>query len=138
MIGGLITAARFGYAAVTGVDALVDSLAQYSVKMALKSRKVDDDAGDAMVAAMRADAPQLTGNLVNGITTRREGGVTVVEASALRTSGGVEWDYAVFVEKGHGRAAAEPFFYDDAEQVLEARGDSLDDAMAAAAAESGF
>lgn len=134
----LLDIGRIGFAAVQGTGALVDSLGQFAVKLALKSRAVDDAAGAEMVTAMRADAPQLTGRLVNGISTRREGDVTVVEASALRTSGGVEWDYAPFVERGHGAAPAEPFFYDDAEHVLADRGVDMDDALASAAQDSGF
>lgn len=141
MINALFAVGRLSYAAISGVDELVDAGVRLGVKLALKSRKVDDDTGEAMVEAMRADAPQLTGRLVNGITTFRDpsnDAVTVVQSSALRTSGGQDWDYAPFVERGHGAAEAEPYFYADAESVLQARGTDLEDALASAAQEEGF
>lgn len=138
MISGLATAARLGLAAVSGVDALTNAFAQLTVKLALRARAIDDEAGRRMVEEMRAGAPRVTGNLVDGITWSREGADTVVEASAIRTSGGVEWNYAPFVEFGTSDTSAEPFFYEPADQVLADRGADLDDAIAAAGADAGF
>ena len=134
----LFTLARLGYAGALGTDALVEALVRLGAKWALSSSKVDREAGDAMVEAMRGEAPQLDGNLVNGITARQEDGATVVEASAIRASGGKEWDYAPFVERGTSHMSAEPFFYDQASDVLADRGSSLAAAAAAAGSSEGF
>lgn len=138
MIGTLFTAGTFANAALSGVSATIDACAAYVVRLALKSRAVDDETGAAIVDAARADAPQLTGALVNGITWRAEGDSTVVEASALRVSGGETWDYAPFTELGTSREAAEPFFYGNAERILAERGARLERAADSAATESGL
>lgn len=138
MIGSLFTAGRFAYAAFSGVDALIETTLRYGIKLALRSRRVDDDTAEAMVAAMRADAPQLTGALVNGIAWHADDETTIVEASALKTTGGQKWDYAAFTEFGTSREAAEPFFYENADAILEARGSLLEEAATAAASDSGF
>lgn len=142
MIGGLISAGTFAAASMSGVDELAGALARYAVKLTLRSKQVDTDAGEEMVAQMRADAPQLSGNLINGITTfpgTAEGlDAVVVEASAVRPGAFGGWDYAAFVEIGTSNMESEPFFYTDAERVLEERGSSLDEAIGALGSEEGF
>lgn len=103
MIGGLITTAKFGWAAVTGVDALVDALAQYAVKVVLSSREVDAAAAAEIVSRAQAAVPQDTGLLFSGITYRQDGETWIVRASAIQTRGRYEQDYAFLVE--HGTAA---------------------------------
>ncbi|GBU17221.1 MULTISPECIES: hypothetical protein [Methylobacterium] len=101
MIGGLVTTARFGWAAVHGVDAFADALAQYTVRMVLRSRAVDSSAADEIVRRAQANVPQDTGRLYGGIKATGEDGLFTVTASA--THGRGRWydlDYAFLVETG--------------------------------------
>lgn len=155
MIGAVLTAGKFGYAAFAGVDAFVDATAQYVVKLALRSRRVDHDAADEMVGLMRSRVPVDSGRLLNGITAREDGDAWIVEASAVRA----EFDYARAVEFGHvvghadplgpprarrsraehgGRADPEPFFLGSGEEVLRKRGRAMEEATVAAAREAGL
>lgn len=101
MIRALLAAGQLG--AILHGDDLVRNLAKFGAKLALRSRKIDQEAGEGMVELMRSRVPVDTGRLLNGITsTVREDGSVVVEASAVRVSGtGRESaDYAGFVERG--------------------------------------
>ena len=101
MIGGLVTAARFGWAAVSGVDALTDAFARYTVKMVLRSHEIDGDAAEEIVRRAQAAVPRDTGRLYSGITASENDGVWTVRASAVHGRG--RWDdlnYAFLVEHG--------------------------------------
>lgn len=101
MIGGLLTAGRFGWAAVQGVDALTDAFARYTVKIVLRSHAVDSDAADEIVRRAQAAVPRDTGRLYSGIKSSENDGVWTVVASA--THGRGRWDdlnYAFLVEGG--------------------------------------
>lgn len=131
MIGVVMTASRFGYAAFTGIDAFVDATAQFAVKLALQSRAADTATAEAMVADMRGRVPQDTGLLWSGIAFELQSDGTVeVSASAVSPEGGA--DYANFVEKGTLHMDAEPYFYGPAEDALARRGQSLEAAIDAA------
>lgn len=101
MIGGLVTTARFGWAAVTGVDALADALARYTVRTVLRARDIDRAAAEEIVQRAQAAVPRDTGRLFSGIVAAERDGVWTVTASASHGRG--RWDdlnYAFLVEHG--------------------------------------
>lgn len=133
MIRALITAGQLG--AILHGDDLVKGLAKFGAKLALKARRANVDAGEEMVELMRSRVPVDSGRLLNGITlTEDEAGNVIVEASAVRG----DFDYARVVEFGRDDMEAEPFFLTSAEDVLEERRRSVDDAIGDAAEESGL
>lgn len=124
---------------VQGVASVLGGLLK--VKKALdraSSPQGDEAVAAEMVARMRRDAPELTGLLREGITYRFEDGAWVVEAAAslqgARKRGqGEGADYAPFVEYGtadrtyfagdarrvgHPGTEAQPFFWQNAREVL--------------------
>lgn len=131
-----------GLIGVIGTDRVVASLVRFGLKLALKARRGDEDSAAEMVDRMKAEVPERTGRLLNGITFEiDEDGTAQVRASAVNPSGragGEGADYARFVEFGTEHMAAEPFFLEVARAVLEERGRSLDEAVSAAAGEEGF
>ena len=131
-----------GLIGVIGTDKIIGALVKFGVKLALKSRKADEDAAEEMTERMRAEVPERTGRLANGITFEvDENGVATVRASAVNPTGrgGSEGaDYARFVEFGTAKMDAQPYFLTVAETVLEERGQSLDEAIGAAAGEEGL
>ena len=101
MIGGLLTTAKFGWAAVSGVDAFVNAVAQYSVKMVLRSRDIDAAAAAEIVERAQAAVPRDTGRLFGGIEAHQdEDGTWTVTASAINPRGRYYMDYAFLVEHG--------------------------------------
>jgi len=101
VIGGLITAGKFGWAAISGVDALADAFAKYTVKMVLSSRSIDADAAEEMVRRMQAAVPQDTGLLFSGIEARQDEDTWTVSASAVHSRGSwYDLNYAFLVEHG--------------------------------------
>lgn len=99
MLGAAFTVGKFGYAAVTGLDAFVDTSARFAVKLALRSREIDLAAAEEMVREMRARVPRDTGRLFNGIAFEvMEGGTVEVYAAAHNPWSGI--NYAGFVERG--------------------------------------
>jgi HK97 gp10 family phage protein len=124
---------------VIGADRVVGSLVKFGVKLALKSRKSDEDAAQEMVDLMKSRVPQDTGKLLNGISFEFEDNTAVVTASAINPKSRPEIaDYARFVEHGTEHMAARPYFYNSAEEVLAKRGQTLDDAIGQAASEEGL
>lgn len=102
---------------VLGTERVIRALVTYGVKLALKSRKVDADAGNEMVAAMKASVPVDSGRLLNGITVTDEDGLITVEASGVNPRD--DWDYARVVEFGRhaGGAVADESFFADGSQA---------------------
>lgn len=101
MIDGLLTAGKFGWAAISGVDALADAFAQYTVKMVLSSKSIDGDAAQEMVRRMQAAVPQDTGLLFSGIQAELNEDTWTVKASAVHGRGGwYDLNYAFLVEHG--------------------------------------
>lgn len=135
---------------IPGTDKLVGALGRFALRLEARAGKVDGGAAGEMVAEMRAAVPVDSGNLLNGITTYREGESTVVEASAIRG----DFDYARVIEfgrhadtaffardgfgEGSGAAKAEPFFFPAVNDVLEERGSSMDEAIEIVAGEEGL
>ncbi|WP_133769120.1 HK97 gp10 family phage protein [Enterovirga rhinocerotis] len=119
----LFDLARLAYSATVSSTAVVDQLGRMAVKLVLSSSAVDVETARRLVDAMKDDAPQRTGALREGITSRTEGNQTIVEASAERDA----WDYAPFVESGTEFMSAEPFFYDNADRILGERAERMDD-----------
>lgn len=130
---------------VPGVDRFTGMLGRLVLKLVARSGKVDADAAGDMVERMRAAVPVDSGNLLNGISSRQEGGATIVEASAVRG----DFDYARVVEFGrHADASyfegggegfeAEPFFFPAVNDVLEERGQEMDDVIGVSAADVGL
>lgn len=101
MIDHLITAGKFGWAAISGVDALTDAFAQYTVKMVLRSRSIDADAAQEMVRRMQAAVPRDTGLLFSGIEAHLVEETWTVSASAVHGRGSwSDLNYAFLVENG--------------------------------------
>ncbi|ACL62061.1 HK97 gp10 family phage protein [Methylobacterium nodulans] len=116
MIGGLFTAGRLAWSAVTGVDALVDTLARMGVKLALRSRAIDRSVAEDIVERARGRVPRDTGRLYSGIAVTERDGVCGVIASAVHPDDPREMDYAFLVEHGtrpgvRGQRIADPDFY---------------------------
>lgn len=103
MIAGLVGRYVLQKAGVIGVKQMTGAIVRHGLSVALKARAVDHGAAEEMVALMRSRVPQDTGRLYNGITARREGELSVVEATAVNPTGrkgGPGADYAAFVEYG--------------------------------------
>jgi hypothetical protein len=100
VIGELVSLARLGYAAVSGVDALVTSLTRMGLHLALRSRALDRQAAEDIVERARARVPQDTGRLFSGIEATEVDGVWGVQASAVNPRDPRELDYAFLVEHG--------------------------------------
>lgn len=101
MLDTLITAGKFGWAAISGVDALTDAFARSAVKMVLRSHEIDADAAEEMVRRMQAAVPRDTGLLFSGITATLVDDTWTVSASAVHGRG--RWNdlnYAFLVEHG--------------------------------------
>lgn len=136
MIGAVFTVGKFGYAAFSGQDALVDATAQFAVKLALSSKHADEATAEEIVEEAKSEAPRDTGLLESGITFEIDDeGFATVTSVALNEQGR---DYARFVEFGTAHTAAQPFFYDVAREALERHNQTLEDAVAAAGNEEGF
>lgn len=151
-IGGLFTAGRFAYAAVSGVDAFTEAVGKYAVKLVLRSAAHDRDTGEQIVERARANVPKDTGTLFNGITSRQDDdGAVIVEATAINERTG--FDYARAVEFGHrtrggvadagffeggddgraftaggggGEVRPQPFFFPAANEALQGRDENID------------
>jgi hypothetical protein len=97
---------------IFGVEAVTKQIVSHAVKLALKSDNASEKAAREMVDLMRSRVAQDTGNLLNGITYRKEGKTWVVEATAVRAGG---YDYALAVEAGHhaGGTVADGNLFDD-------------------------
>ena len=123
----LLGLGKLAFAFTVSSEAVVQQLLRMGVKLALSSRKVDQETGEELVEAMEADAPERTGRLREGIETHEgEDGVTIVTASAVHG----DWDYAPFVERGTEHMAAEPYFYDNVDAILGERAERLEDLAA--------
>lgn len=87
---------------VLGWDQVAGALARLVPKMALKAHHRDSGALADMIDTARANVPQDTGLLLNGITGEDMGDYLEFRASAVRTSasGKEQEDYAHFVEFG--------------------------------------
>lgn len=131
-----------GLVGVIGTDKVVGAMVKFGIKLALKSRRADEDSAETMVDRMKGLVPERTGRLLNGITFEvGDDGTAEVVASAVNPSGrsgGPGEDYALFVEKGTVHTEAQPYFYEVAEAVLADRGRSLDGTITSAADEEGL
>lgn len=104
-IGDLLSYGRIGWGAISGVDAFAQALAQYSVKLVLRSKDIDAEAAADIVERAQAAVPRDSGRLFGGIQAQLADGVWTVTASAINPRGRFEMDYAFLVE--HGTQAGE-------------------------------
>ncbi|MGX5777470.1 HK97 gp10 family phage protein [Methylorubrum zatmanii] len=99
-VGDLLSYAKIGWGAVSGVDAFAEALARYSVKLVLRSKDIDAEAAAEIVERAQAAVPRDTGRLFGGIQASLEDGIWTVTASAINPRGRFEMDYAFLVEHG--------------------------------------
>lgn len=104
-VGDLLSYGRIGWGFVSGVDAFANALAQYSVKLVLRSKSIDAEAAADIVERAQAAVPRDSGRLFGGIEAQLADDVWTVTASAINPRGRFEMDYAFLVE--HGTQAGE-------------------------------
>lgn len=86
--------------AILGADLLTNRLVKVARLLDKIASRSDEDAAQEMVERMRADVPQDTGNLYNGIEFTNSDGFYEVRASAVHADRNGGEDYAGFVERG--------------------------------------
>ena len=91
-----------------GPAALAAELSREAAQMQQKASQAVAKAAFDTQARARASAPVDTGNLRNSIT---------VDAQGTRARVGAEADYAIYVEMGTSRMAAQPFMNPAADAV---------------------
>ncbi|TFZ59321.1 HK97 gp10 family phage protein [Methylorubrum sp. Q1] len=99
-VGDLLSYGKIGWGAVSGVDAFANALAQYSVKLVLRSKSIDAEAAADIVERAQAAVPRDSGRLFGGIQAQLADDVWTVSASAINPRGRFDMDYAFLVEHG--------------------------------------
>jgi HK97 gp10 family phage protein len=87
---------------VRGVDSLVDRIRMLRPRVRRATEAAVKDAGQALETGMKSLVPVDTGRLRDSI--RHE-----VEGTTAKAGPGLEVDYAIFVEFGTSRMAAQPY-----------------------------
>ncbi len=129
MIGELVSLARLGYAAVSGVDALVTGLTRMGLHLALRSRALDRQAAEDIVERARARVPQNTGRLFSGIEATEVDGVWGVQASAVNPRTGRRYRMADAnrrARRTHPGTKPQPYFWPSVNEVMAERGLAAD------------